>query len=172
MRRTWGLIGLLAVPLLGNGAPLPRFTQPNAIWNVDVSHAQLRTNSAAMMTHLAAFSPHGWGDDDSDFDFHIDFGMYVLHANASTPTRPIVALDPEILGDYYSPDCDAPGSPFPVPAIGVSRVPILPLTPVLWEVTTAICWSTTTRRTCCTNRTRRRQPTRPACIRYAVCAGT
>ena len=116
MRRTWGLIGLLAVPLLGNGAPLPRFTQPNAIWNVDVSHAQLRTNSAAMMTHLAAFSPHGWGDDDSDFDFHIDFGMYVLHANASTPTRPIVAWPDAI--EYYRPDCDAPGSPFPVPAIG------------------------------------------------------
>ena len=117
MHRTWGLIGLLALPAMGVAAPLPRFTQPNAIWNVDVSHAQLRTNSALMMTHLAAFSASGWGDT-RDFDFHIDFSFYVLHANGATTTRPIVALDPEIFGDYYSPDCDAPGAPFPIPAGG------------------------------------------------------
>jgi len=115
MRCRWGLIGLLAIPALGIAVPLPRFTQPNAIWNVDVSHAQLRTNSAAMMTHLAGFSSLGWGDD-RNFDFQIDFGMYVLHANASTPTHPIVAWPNTI--EYYSPDCDAPGSPFPLPAAG------------------------------------------------------
>jgi serine/threonine-protein kinase len=68
-----------------------------------------------MMTHLAGFSSLGWGDD-RDFDFQIDWGMYVLHANASTPTRPIVAY-PDV-GSYYDPDCDAIGSPFPVPATG------------------------------------------------------
>jgi serine/threonine-protein kinase len=115
MRRTCGLIGLLTLPAIAIGAPLPRFTQSNAIWNVDVSHAQLRTNSAAMMTHLAGFSSLGWGDD-RNFDFQIDWGMYVLHANGSTPTRPIVAY-PDV-SSYYDPDCDAIGSPFPVPATG------------------------------------------------------
>lgn len=104
-----------ALPALAVAAPLPRFSQPTAIWNVDVSHATLRSNSALMMTHLAAFSASGWGDD-RDFDFQIDFSFYVLHANGSTTTRPIVAWPSE--GDYYSPDCDAPGLPFPVPAGG------------------------------------------------------
>jgi serine/threonine-protein kinase len=113
--RKFVVLGLL-LPIACGAAPLPKFTQPNAIWNVDVSNATLRSNSAAMMTHLAAFSPHGWGDDDSDFDFHIDFSFYVLHANAATPTRPIVAYPDAI--SYYSPDCDAIGSPFPVPAAG------------------------------------------------------
>ena len=84
MRCRWGLIGLLAIPALGIAVPLPRFTQPNAIWNVDVSHAQLRTNSAAMMTHLAGFSSLGWGDD-RNFDFQIDFGMET--STVSTPGR-------------------------------------------------------------------------------------
>ena len=113
MRKTM-LFGLL-LPLACGAAPLPRFTQPNAIWNVDVSHAALRPNSAAMMTHLAAFSPHGWGDD-RDFDFHIDFSFYVLHANGSTPTRPIVPWPST--DDYYFTDCDDPGTPFPLPAGG------------------------------------------------------
>ena len=104
-----------ALPALAAAAPLPRFSQPTAIWNVDVSHATLRSNSALMMTHLAAFSASGWGDD-RDFDFHIDFSFYVLHANGSTTTRPIVAWPSG--SDYYSPDCDAPGAPFPVPAGG------------------------------------------------------
>jgi serine/threonine-protein kinase len=116
MRRSITLAcALTALPALAPAAPLPRFTQPTAIWNVDVSHATLRANSAAMMTHLASFSPHGWGDG-RDFDFHIDFSFYVLHANGSTPTRPIVAWPSQ--DDYYSPDCDAPGLPFPVPAGG------------------------------------------------------
>jgi serine/threonine-protein kinase len=116
MRRSTVLACAFSVlPALVAAAPLPRFSQPTAIWNVDVSHATLRSNSALMMTHLAAFSASGWGDD-RDFDFQIDFSFYVLHANGSTTTRPIVAWPSE--GDYYSPDCDAPGLPFPVPAGG------------------------------------------------------
>ncbi|HEY6940033.1 hypothetical protein [Dokdonella sp.] len=106
---------LSVLPALAVAVPLPRFSQPNAIWNVDVSHAALRPNSAAMMSHLAAFSASGWGDD-RDFDFQIDFSFYVLHANGSTTTRPVVAWPSDV--DYYSPDCDAPGLPFPVPAGG------------------------------------------------------
>jgi serine/threonine-protein kinase len=109
------LIFSLLLPAVCTAAPPPKFTQPNAIWNVDVSHAPLRANSAAMMTHLAGFSSLGWGDT-RNFDFQIDFSFYVLHANASTPTHPIVAWP--TLGDYYSPDCDEPGAPFPLPDVG------------------------------------------------------
>lgn len=107
---------LLVAPFAG-AAPLPRFTQPNAVWNVDVSSAPLRANSAAMMTHLESLSSGAgkWGDTRS-IDFQIDFSFYVLHANATTPTRPIVAF-PDA-ASYYSPDCEDPGFAFPVPAGG------------------------------------------------------
>lgn len=102
-------------PCIAIAAPLPRFVQSTAIWNIDASPLATRTNSALMMNHLAAFSSKGWGDT-RDFDFQIDLSFYVLHANASTPTKPMVAFPTP--GDYYSPDCDAPGSVFPVPAGG------------------------------------------------------
>lgn len=104
------------LPLACEAAALPRFTQPNAVWNVDVSSASLRANSAAMMTHLESLSSSGtkkWGGDGSNFDFQIDFSMYVLHADATTPTKPIVDD-----GEYYLPDCENPGFAFPVPAHG------------------------------------------------------
>ncbi|MEO5561564.1 MAG: hypothetical protein ABIO49_16465 [Dokdonella sp.] len=106
---------LQLAPIAAAAAPLPRFTQPNSIWNTDVSTATLRSNSTAMMTHLGTAFNGPWGDT-RNFDFQIDFGMYVLHANASTPTWPIVAYPDE--ASYYTPDCDATGSPFPVPAVG------------------------------------------------------
>jgi len=109
------LLSGLLLPAVCAAVPLPKFTQPNAIWNVDVSHAPLRANSAAMMTHLAGFSSHGWGDT-RDFDFQIDFSFYVMHANASTPTPPIVAWPST--DDYYFGDCDDPGTPFPLPSLG------------------------------------------------------
>jgi hypothetical protein len=114
------LVAIIAIGLVGasfaDAAALPRFTQSTAIWNTDARTLAARSNSAQMMTHLAAFSAHGWGDA-RDFDFQIDLSFYVLHGNASTPTRPIVEFPPDS-GEYYSPDCDAPGSPFPVPATG------------------------------------------------------
>jgi len=114
------LTSLIAVGLTGaspgRAAPLPHFSQPTAIWNTDTRTLATRSNSAQMMAHLAAFSAHGWGDT-RDFDFQIDLSMYVLHATSATPTRAIVEFPPDS-GEYYSPDCDAPGSPFPVPATG------------------------------------------------------
>jgi hypothetical protein len=122
---------ILAVAAAGTGgtahaAPLPHFTQPNAIWNQDVSNAPLRTNSAAMMTHLEALatairgtdcfasgSGSGCWGDTRIFDFQIDMSFYVLHAGQATQTRSIV----ENAG-YYSPDCESAGFLFPVPAGG------------------------------------------------------
>ena len=108
-----------------SAAPLPHFTAPNAIWNQDVSNAPTRQNSAAMMQHLEYLATlhtgsGKWGGDKlaSNHDFQIDLSFYVLHANASTPTRAVVAYPTS--GDYYTPDCDAPGAQnqFPVPVGG------------------------------------------------------
>jgi serine/threonine-protein kinase len=107
-------------------AALPHFTEPNAIWNADVSQAPLRSNSALMMQHLEALGSaiRGsncatpgtgagcWGDTRV-FNFQLDISFYVLHATQATQTRAIV----ENAG-YYLPDCEAAGFLFPVPAAG------------------------------------------------------
>lgn len=121
----------LAVMCLGcagsvYGSALPRFVQPNAVWNLDVSNAPLRANSAAMMQHLedlatairgadcfAPGDPSGCWGDSRVIDFQIDFSFYVLHANQATPTKPIVQNK-----GYYLPDCEPAGFQFPVPAGG------------------------------------------------------
>jgi hypothetical protein len=126
------LASLLLAPLVAAAAPLPHFTQPNAIWNQDVSGAALRPNSAAMMTHLEdlATTIRGsscvaagkgsvcWGDGRV-FNFQIDLSFYALHADANTPTATVVASG-TVKDPYYYTDCDDPGvqTQFPVPAGG------------------------------------------------------
>jgi serine/threonine-protein kinase len=106
---------LQLAPVVAQAAPLPRFTQPNSIWNTELSNPVLRSNSAAMMAHLGTAFNGPWGDT-RNFDFQIDFSFYVMHATTATPTRPIVAYpDTE---SYYSPDCEDPGFAFPLPTIG------------------------------------------------------
>jgi len=120
-------------PIAAAAAPLPHFTQPSAIWNVDVSNAPLRSNSAAMMTHLEdlASAIRGsscvaagkgsvcWGDTRV-FNFQIDLSFYALHADAGTPTATVVAWPGSGKDPYYYGDCDDPGAQtqFPVPAGG------------------------------------------------------
>jgi len=114
---------------------LPKFMQPNAVWNVDVSAAPLRANSAQMMLRLEAIAATRigsgkWGGDidsnhptnPTNVDFQIGFDFYVLHSNRTAPAEPVAPLVPIAYSgdpsDYYSPDCDAQGSPFPVPNSG------------------------------------------------------
>jgi serine/threonine-protein kinase len=125
MRPILTIAGLAALSC-AHGAPLPHFTQPNAVWNLDVSSAPLRTNSAPMMQHMedlatsirgtscfAAGSPSGCWGDSRVIDFQIDFSFYVLHANQSTTTRSVVENS-----GYYLPDCEGAGFQFPVPVGG------------------------------------------------------
>jgi serine/threonine-protein kinase len=114
---------MLTALLIGgslHAAGIPRFVQPNAIWNVDVTSAPTRLNSGPMMTHLeaiAATHPQSgkWGDNRGNVDFQIDFSFYVLHATNATPVKPIVAF-PSLV-DYYSPDCESPSSSFRFPVV-------------------------------------------------------
>jgi serine/threonine-protein kinase len=127
---------LLSATSLAGAAPLPHFTQPNAIWNQDVSSAVLRSNSAAITQHLEdlatairgsdCFAPGTgsgcWGDSRK-FDFQIDLTMYVRHADGTTPTAAVVAWPGDIENPddpYYYGDCDDPGpqTQFPVPPGG------------------------------------------------------
>lgn len=121
---------LILAPLVAGAVPLPHFTEPNAIWNQDVSNATLRSNSTQMMMHLEYLATlhtgsGKWGGDSpaSNRDFQMDLTMYVLHANGSTPTATVVAW-PGVVDNpddpYYYTDCDDPGpqTQFPVPAGG------------------------------------------------------
>ena len=113
------LVALFACGTL-QAAGIPRFVQPTAIWNLDVTNAPKRLNSAQMMTHLeaiAATHPQSgkWGDNRGNVDFQIDFSFYVLHATNATPVKPIVAF-PSLV-DYYSPDCEDPASSFRFPVV-------------------------------------------------------
>ncbi len=121
-RGLWILTILFALPALLRAAPLPRFTQPNSIWNEDVSNASLRSNSSQMMAHLEALAASGngagkWGGDkhDNNSDFQIDFSFYVLHATNATPVKPMVAFPDS--SSYYLPDCEDPASSFRFPVV-------------------------------------------------------
>jgi hypothetical protein len=107
-------VGAAILTLAGTGAAaetLPRFP-PNAVWHRDISAAPLHPNSAAMITALDGLG--GWGNGNK---FQIDFSFVVLHADMAAPTVPVVAWP--TTDDYYSPDCDPPGTLFPLPPGGV-----------------------------------------------------
>lgn len=117
------LLATLFVSRAVDAAALPRFTQPNSVWNRDVSGAPLRSNSTLMMQHLEQLATlhigsGNWGGDSlsSNHDFQIDFSFYALHATNLTVNRAIVAY-PDA-GSYYSTDCEDPGFLFPVPPGG------------------------------------------------------
>jgi hypothetical protein len=100
----------IAVP--ATAAPLPRFP-PGAVWNQDISAPELRHPDSQQMIDWLQ-SQGGWGTGSTAF--HIDFSMVVLHADGSTPTVANIGYPYD---DYYSPDCDDPGTvPFPLPAGG------------------------------------------------------
>lgn len=98
------LCGLLLLPAFAPAAPLPRFPD-DAVWNQDISRAPLATNSNTMISTLQGLG--GWGNGNV---LQIDFSMFVLHADASTPTAAVAAG-----ADYYLPDCDAPSASFNFP---------------------------------------------------------
>ncbi len=108
-RALWRCVALgLAAAAAGQvaSAPLPRFP-PNAVWNQDISAADLHPQSQSQIDRLAALGGFGLGRMQIDFSFH------VVHAPAGAPTRTIVDYP---FDNYYSPDCEDLGSTMPVPA--------------------------------------------------------
>lgn len=88
-------------------SPLPRFPAA-AVWNQDISLAELHPQSASMIATLDGLGGFG----GTDFRrMQIDFSLHVVHADLDSPTRNIVAHD----DGYYSPDCEPLGTAMPVP---------------------------------------------------------
>lgn len=85
----------------------PRFP-PTAVWHQDISQAAVHPSSASMISTLQGLGGFGNGR------MQIDFGMRIVNAPAGAPTRTIVGYPSA--GEYYSPDCEAPGAAMPVPA--------------------------------------------------------
>jgi hypothetical protein len=81
----------------GNGYAFPA----TATFYQDVSTAQLASNSADVIAHLAAV---GWGSGN----MQIDFSITILYADSSVQPR---AFTPA--SGYYSPDCDMTTVPIP-----------------------------------------------------------
>lgn len=89
---------------------LPQFP-PGAIWRQPVDTATLHPNSQVMLDRLTALGGFGNGR------MQIDFGFYVLYADANTPTAATVAI-PDDTEPYFSPDCEPLGSAVPLPVGG------------------------------------------------------
>jgi len=87
--------------------PLPRFP-PAAVWNQDISDADLHPDSATMIATLASLGGFG---GTTFTRMQIDFSLHVVHAVPGAPLRTIVT-HPE---SYYSPDCEPLGTTMPVP---------------------------------------------------------
>jgi len=89
---------------------LPQFP-PAAVWRQPVDGATLHPNSQAMLDRLTTLGGFGFGR------MQIDFGFYVLYADATTPIAPTVAIpgDPD---PYYSTDCEPLGGTMPLPVGG------------------------------------------------------
>lgn len=106
----------LALVSSAQAAPPPRFPS-GSVWHQDITAADVHDDSAAMIARLAELG--GWGNANR---MQIDFSFHVRHVaeDENPPRFPVVAayndpLDPED-DDYYSPDCEAPGTLMPVPA--------------------------------------------------------
>jgi serine/threonine-protein kinase len=99
-------VGLLAGGTLVCAEPLPQFP-PGAVWNQDISSAAVHPQSASMIASTGSFG---------NGRMQIDFSLQVARAAAGAPTRSI-AWNPAEHGDedYFSPDCEEPGTSMPVP---------------------------------------------------------
>ena len=75
-------------------------------FNVDVVDAHVAEDSSSQIGAVRAAG--GWGNGDR---FRIDFGMTVLHATSSTPTR-MFTPDEQF---FLDPDCDMTEVPVPIP---------------------------------------------------------
>jgi hypothetical protein len=90
-----------------SAAQLPRFPA-GAVWNQDISQADLHPQSASMISALDGLG--GFGGIGAR-RMQIDFSFHVVHA---APDSPLRTISPHDQG-YYTPDCEALGTAMPVP---------------------------------------------------------
>lgn len=90
-----------------SAAPLPRFPA-GAVWNQDISQADLHPQSASMISALDDLG--GFGGIGAR-RMQIDFSFHVVHA---APDSPLRTISSHVQG-YYTTDCEALGTTMPVP---------------------------------------------------------
>lgn len=107
-------IGLGLFSIAASAAPPPRFPA-GSVWHTEIVAATPHPDSESMIDTLDGLG--GWGPAGGvDHRFHIDFSIVVnqVPAGSFPPRVPIAEhLD---YGDYYLPDCEPPGTRFPLPA--------------------------------------------------------
>ncbi len=104
--RPVALVALLCAAGAAIADPLPRFP-PGAVWNQNIATAPLHPQSADMIGTVADLGGFGLGR------MQIDFSLHVVRAPADAPMRTVEAIP---FDEYYSPDCEPPGTAMPVPA--------------------------------------------------------
>ena len=103
---SWLVLGSAAWLPVAAAEPPPRFP-PEAVWHQDIRDAAVHPQSAAMIATWASLGGFGNGR------MQIDLGFHIVHAPPDAPLRTITGWPDD--GDYYLPDCEALGTPMPVP---------------------------------------------------------
>jgi len=103
-----GSLNFIAVSSV-SASTLPRFPA-TAVWNQNIGAAALHPQSSSM---IAALDGLGGFGGVGQRRMQIDFSFHVVHAPPGSPVRSISAF-PDV-NQYYSPDCEAPGTSMPVP---------------------------------------------------------
>jgi len=85
-----------------------RYFPSGNVWLNNITNGSLDSESPNIINWLA--SNGGWGNGNK---FQVDFSFNILYATASTPYAPLVRDS-----GYYTPDCDANATSFPLPTGG------------------------------------------------------
>ena len=88
----------------------PRFPA-GAVWHQNIAAATPHAQSADMISTLAGLG--GWGNNNR---FQIDFSFHVRHVGVGEIPPRFPVVQHAGYSDYYSVDCEATGTPMPVPA--------------------------------------------------------
>jgi len=104
------LLGLVLIATAAQAAPPPRFPA-GSVWHTDISGAVPHPDSGAMLTVLQGLG--GWGNGDH---MQIDFSIIVTDVPAGQNPPDVPVVPHADYQDYYSPDCEPPGTTIPLPA--------------------------------------------------------
>lgn len=114
MRRVLPFLVAMSFASAASAAPTPRFPA-GAVWHQDISAATPHANSVSMIAELNALG--GWGPAGGvSHRMHIDFSIIVAQVPPGQNPPNVPVVQHAVYDDYYSPDCEPPGTTIPLPA--------------------------------------------------------
>lgn len=114
MKTTSASIALILLASGALAAPPPRFPA-GSVWHQDIRDAPAHPDSASMIATLDGLQ--GWGPAGGvNHRMHIDFSIIVTDVPAGQNPPNVPVVQHAVYDDYYSPDCEAPGTTIPLPA--------------------------------------------------------